>query len=168
MCEREREILQRPSLALSPLSLSLWHRAWPARCTCCFLARPALTPADNRAQGFEKVQEAKKWREFALQLGVPKTCTSATAQLRFGAPAPLPELSPHALLPLHLAPSCLPSFLLLPSLLHPLSSCRCPFFQHHAAMMKRLLPLHAGPIISSTCTRMSAGDCTASSSQSKS
>ena len=34
-------------------------------------------------EGFEKVQESKKWRELALQLGVPRTCTSATAQLRY-------------------------------------------------------------------------------------
>ena len=33
-------------------------------------------------QGFERVQEAKKWRELAHQLGVPRSCTSATAQLR--------------------------------------------------------------------------------------
>ena len=42
----------------------------------------ALFSLVMKYDGFEKVQEGKKWRELALQLGVPKTCTSATAQLR--------------------------------------------------------------------------------------
>ena len=42
----------------------------------------ALFSLVTKYDGFEKVQGGKKWRELALQLGVPKTCTSATAQLR--------------------------------------------------------------------------------------
>lgn len=45
-------------------------------------AATALRGLTFTLQGFEKVQEMKKWRELALRLGVPKTCTSATAQLR--------------------------------------------------------------------------------------
>ena len=41
-----------------------------------------LFKAVTKLQGFEKVQEQKKWRELAHHLGVPRTCTSATAQLR--------------------------------------------------------------------------------------